>query len=80
MVAHPVAQEAGWQVDQHRLALDAGEAHLPQPVAVFDVTDILPEARADACPAGGDLSGIGRGGIARILIHPCPQSLNTSLR
>ena len=52
MLAHPVAQEPGRQVDGDLVAVRSGQAHLPQPCAVFNVADLLLEAPADAVPLG----------------------------
>ena len=38
--AHPVAQEAGRQQDGDLIAVDAGEGHLSQPIAVFEFADL----------------------------------------
>ena len=63
MAAHPVAQETRRQMHGHFLAVDAGERHLLEPGAVFDIADIGLQAAADAGPLCRHL--FGPGGTAR---------------
>jgi hypothetical protein len=62
--AHPVAQEAGGQVDGDLVAIEPDQGHLAQPGAVFDFAHLLLQAAAHASPLRRHLLG-------GVVIHGC---------